>query len=450
MAYYRITGGKPLHGTISVSGAKNAALPIICATVLTGEKCRIENLPDIEDVHSILMILEDLGATVERPSTDVAIIDPTTINKLRVSMAMASKLRASYYMLGALLGRYGYAHIALPGGCPIGERPINFHINGMRLLGADVRDVDSESTPQQVQYALELLEPGSEVSSEEQRSGFVIASGKELHGGEIFLDMPSVGATINIMFAAVRAEGRTIINNAAREPHVVDVANFLSACGATIRGAGTDVIRITGTKKLHGCTYAIIPDQIETGTYMIAAAATKGDVIIKNVIPAHLEAISAKLMECGVEVTEGDTGREFFLRVRAKERPRACNIRTLPYPGFATDLQQPMTALLSVAIGSSVIVENLFENRFMHTRQLNRMGANIRLDGRMAIVSGVEKLYGTEIEATDLRAGAAMIVAALMADGTSIIRSIIHIDRGYEKLDEKLRALGADIERVEE
>ncbi len=422
MAYYKIKGGIPLSGTVTISGSKNAALPIICGTVLAGEPCRIENLPDIEDVHRIIEILSAMGATVEHPAPGVAVIDPRGIKEYKVSTEMASKLRASYYMMGTLLGRYGYSYVALPGGCPIGERPINYHLDGMRALGAEVID----------------------------RGGFVIASADELRGADIYLDMPSVGATINIMFAACRANGRTTINNAAREPHVVDVANFLNTMGANIRGAGTDVIRINGRKELHGCTYAIIPDQIEAGTYMVAAAATKGDVIISNVIPAHLEAISAKLMECGVEVSEGDNGSEFFIRVRANERPRACNIRTLPYPGFPTDLQQPMTSLLTVAIGNSFITENLFEDRFNHVRELNRMGARIAVNGRTAIVAGVDKLYGAEVTSTDLRAGAAMIVAALMAEGTSIVRQIHYIDRGYEYLAEKLTALGADIERVEE
>ena len=422
MAYFKITGGVPLSGSITVSGSKNAALPIVCAAVLAGEPCRIENLPDIEDVHRIIEILSAMGAKVEQPAPGVALIDPSTITEFRVSNEMASKLRASYYMLGALLGRYGHAEIAQPGGCAIGQRPIDYHINGMRALGAEVLD----------------------------RGGFITADAEELRGADIYLDMASVGATINIMLAACRANGRTTINNAAREPHVVDVANFLNAMGASIRGAGTDVIRISGRKELHGCTYAIIPDQIEAGTYMIAAAATKGDVIIRNVIPAHLEAITAKLMECGISVVEGDSGSEFFMHVSAKERPRACNIKTLPYPGFPTDLQQPMTSLLAVAYGNSFVTENLFEDRFNHVRELTRMGARITLNGRTALVAGVDKLYGAEITATDLRAGAAMIVAALMADGTSIVRNIHYIDRGYENLTEKLRGLGANIARIEE
>lgn len=421
MSYFKVTGNIPLKGEVSVSGSKNAALPILCATVLAGEPCRIENLPDIEDVNSLIEILTAMGAMVERPQEGVAIIDPSPIKEYRVSTEMATKLRASYYMLGSLLGKYGYAEIAEPGGCSIGQRPIDYHLRGMRSLGANVID----------------------------RGGIITAEAKELRGADIYLDIASVGATINIMLAACRAKGRTTINNAAREPHVVDVANFLIAMGASIRGAGTDVIRIVGREELHGCTHPVIPDQIEAGTYMIAAAATKGNVIIKNLIPTHLEAISAKLMECGIEVIEGDTGKEFFIQVKADERPRAVNIRTLPYPGFPTDLQQPMTALLSVAYGNSFVQENLFEDRFNHVRELNRMGAKITVNGRTAAVAGVERLYGAEIQATDLRAGAAMIVAALMAVGTSIIRNVHFIDRGYEKLTDKLTALGAQIERLD-
>ena len=421
MSYYRVTGNIPLKGEVSVSGSKNAALPILCATVLAGEPCRIENLPDIEDVNSLIEILTAMGAKIEKPQKGVAIIDPTPIKEYRVSTEMATKLRASYYMLGSLLGRYGYAEIAEPGGCSIGQRPIDYHISGMRSLGADVTE----------------------------RGGIITAQAKELRGADIYLDMASVGATINIMLAACRANGRTTINNAAREPHVVDVANFLVAMGASIRGAGTDVIRINGRSDLHGCAHSVIPDQIEAGTYMIAAAATKGNVIIKNLIPTHLEAISAKLMECGVQVFEGDTGKEFYIQVKADERPRAVNIRTLPYPGFPTDLQQPMTALLAVAYGNSFVQENLFEDRFNHVRELNRMGAQITVHGRNATVAGVERLFGAEIYATDLRAGAAMIVAALMAEGTSIIRNIHFIDRGYEELADKLTKLGAKIERID-
>lgn len=423
MAYYVINGGRPLNGSVTISGSKNAALPIICASVLAGEPCRIENLPDIDDVRRITEILEMMGAKIERPCDGVIVIDPRTIEKYAVTNEMAAKLRASYYMLGALLGKYGYAEVAQPGGCAIGQRPIDYHINGMRALGATVQN----------------------------RGGIVTASADKLTEADIYLDMASVGATINIMLAACRAEGKTIINNAAQEPHVVDVANFLNTMGASIRGAGTNVIRIEGRKNLHGCTYAIIPDQIEAGTFMIAAAATQGNIIINNIIPTHLEAISAKLMESGIEVITGDSGADFYMQIIANDRPRAVNIKTLPYPGFPTDLQQPMTALLSIATGgSSFVTENLFEDRFNHVRELNRMGAKVTVNGRTAAIQGVDRLYGAEIYASDLRAGAAMIVAALMAEGVSVVRNIHYIDRGYENIEQKLRALGADIKRVEE
>jgi UDP-N-acetylglucosamine 1-carboxyvinyltransferase len=331
-------------------------------------------------------------------------------------------MRASYYLLGALLGRYGHAEIALPGGCSIGQRPIDQHIKGLRALGA-------------------------EVSIER---GIVRAKAKELVGADIYLDVVSVGATINIMLAAVAARGQTIISNAAKEPHVVDTANFLNMMGAQVKGAGTDIIRINGGMRLHGCTYAIIPDQIEAGTYMIAAAATRGDVVLNNIIPTHLEAISAKLMESGVTVFEGDDGREFYMRVSCSGRPRAVNIKTLPYPGFPTDLQQPMMAMLTKASGSSFVVENIFESRFNHVSELQRMGASIMINGRSAMVEGVKNLTGAPLYASDLRAGAALIVAALSAEGRSEIHNIEFIDRGYEFLEQKLRALGADITRVEE
>lgn len=421
MSYYRIDGGKPLNGSVTISGSKNAALPIICASILASEPCRIENLPEIEDVNRIIDILDMMGAGIERPCVGSVIIDPTTIDQHVVTNQMASKLRASYYILGALLGKYNEAEVAQPGGCAIGQRPIDYHINGMRALGATIKS----------------------------RGGVVTAYAEKLTGAEIFLDMASVGATINIMLAAVRAEGRTVINNAAREPHVVDVANFLNTMGAVVRGAGTNVIRIDGRQNLHGCSYAIIPDQIEAGTFMIAAAATKGNVIINNIIPAHLEAISAKLMESGIEVIEGDNGTDFYMQVISSGRPRGVNIKTLPYPGFPTDLQQPLTAFLTTASGNSFITENLFEERFNHVQELNRMGANIVVNGRAATIVGVEQLYGAEIYASDLRAGAAMIIAGLMAEGQSIIQNIHYIDRGYEHLETKLRALGANIERVE-
>ena len=422
MAYYRINGGKRLEGAVTISGAKNAALAIIPAVILSGESCLLENLPEIEDVRIVEEILTSMGAAISRTPDGSMRIDPSGINTFSVTGEMVSSMRASYYLLGALLGRYKKAEIALPGGCAIGQRPIDQHIKGMRALGADI-----------------VIQGGS-----------VKARADNLKGAEIYLDVVSVGATINIMLAAVAAEGQTIIANAAKEPHVVDVANFLNMMGANVKGAGTDVIRIQGGRRLHGCTYAVIPDQIEAGTFMIAAAATRGDVIINNVIPTHLEAISAKLMECGVTVTEGDDGRDFFIRVSADKRPRAVNIKTLPYPGFPTDLQQPMMALLATAEGNSFIMENIFENRFNHVPELAKMGASISISSRTATVEGVERLYGAPLCASDLRAGAALVIAALAAEGESTISQIHFIDRGYEFLEQKLRALGADITRIEE
>lgn len=422
MAYYRINGGKRLEGAVTISGAKNASLAIIPAVILSGESCLLENLPEIEDVRIVEEILTSMGADISRTPDGSMRIDPSGISTFSVTGEMVSSMRASYYLLGALLGRYKKAEIALPGGCAIGQRPIDQHIKGMRALGADI-----------------VIQGGS-----------VKARADRLRGAEIYLDVVSVGATINIMLAAVAAEGQTIIANAAKEPHVVDVANFLNMMGANVKGAGTDVIRIQGGRRLHGCTYAVIPDQIEAGTFMIAAAATRGDVIINNVIPTHLEAISAKLMECGVTVTEGDDGRDFFIRVSADKRPRAVNIKTLPYPGFPTDLQQPMMALLATAEGNSFIMENIFENRFNHVPELAKMGASISISSRTATVEGVERLYGAPLCASDLRAGAALVIAALAAEGESTISQIHFIDRGYEFLEQKLRALGADITRIEE
>lgn len=422
MARYVVNGGRRLEGVVTISGAKNAALAIIPASILAAESCRIENLPIIEDVRCLCQILTGIGAQVDFTPDGGMRVDPRGIDpNCAVTFDMVSSLRASYYLLGALLGRYGYAEVALPGGCSIGQRPIDQHIKGMRALGAEVTI----------------------------RKGKIAAKAEKLVGAEIYLDVVSVGATINIMLAAVRAEGQTTISNAAKEPHVVDVANFLNMMGASVKGAGTDVIRISGRQKLHGCTYAIIPDQIEAGTYMIAAAATGGDVVINNVIPTHLEAISAKLMESGVRVIEGDDGREFFIRVTAESgtRLRAVNIKTLPYPGFPTDLQQPMMALLCTARGNSFIVENIFEERFNHVSELRRMGANIILNARTALVEGVDQLFGAPLYASDLRAGASLIVAALMAEGESVVHNVEFIDRGYEYFEQKLRALGADIRR---
>jgi len=421
---YSIHGMKRLEGTVTISGAKNAAVAIIPAAILAGEPCVLENLPNIADVESLRDILTGLGARVDMTEGGCMRIDPSAINTRDATSEQVSSMRASYYLLGAMLGAYGEIELALPGGCVIGPRPIDQHIKGMRALGAKIYMDESRNV--------------------------IRAQATKLKGAEIFFDVVSVGATINVMLAATKAEGTTVLQNVAKEPHVVDVANFLNMMGASVRGAGTDVIRIQGRKKLHGCSYSIIPDQIETGTYMIAAAATRGDVVIKNVIPTHMEAISAKLMESGARVIEGDDGRDFYLRVTMNDRPRAVSFRTAVYPGFPTDLQQPMMAYLTTAAGNSVITENIFEKRFNHVRELRKLGARINLSKRIARVKGVETLRGADITASDLRAGAALIVAGLMAGGETRVHRIDYIDRGYEYLDSKFRALGADILRVEE
>ena len=418
--WYTIEGGRRLEGTVTISGAKNAAVAMIPAAILAGECCILENLPHIEDVRTLKSILEGLGASVDFTSGDCMRINPT-ITTTKATSPAVSAMRASYYLLGALLGRYGEVELALPGGCVIGRRPIDQHIKGMRALGAEVTVNEETNT--------------------------LTARAKKLVGAEIFFDLVSVGATINVMLAACRAEGQTVLANVAKEPHVVDVANFLNMMGASVRGAGTDVIRINGRPNLHGCGYAVIPDQIETGTFMIAAAATRGDVVIKNVIPTHMEAVSAKLMESGARVIEGDDGRDFYLRVVMNDRPRPINIKTMVYPGFPTDLQQPMMAYLTTAAGQSTVVENLFEDRFNHVRELRRMGASISLREQVARIKGVNGLHGAEIYASDLRAGAALIVASLMAQGVSHVHNIGYIDRGYEYLDKKLCAVGASIRR---
>ena len=419
--WYTIEGGRRLEGTVTISGAKNAAVAMIPAAILAGECCILENLPHIQDVEALRTILQRLGATVDETSGDCLRIDPTTLSTTRATFPAVSDMRASYYLLGALLGRYGEVELALPGGCEIGARPIDQHIKGMRALGAEVH-VDEEAH-------------------------LLTARAAKLRGAEIFFDVVSVGATINVMLAACRAEGQTVLTGVAKEPHVVDVANFLNMMGASVRGAGTDVIRINGREKLHGCGYAVIPDQIETGTFMIAAAATGGDVVIKNVIPTHMEATSAKLMESGARVIEGDDGRDFYLRVVMDGRPRPVNIKTMVYPGFPTDLQQPMMAYLSTAAGVSTVTENIFENRFNHVRELRRMGSSISLRERVARIKGVNALRGAQIYASDLRAGAALIIAGLMASGRTQVHNIEFIDRGYEYLDQKLTALGASIRR---
>ena len=413
-----INGGKPLHGEIEISGAKNAALAIIPAAILSQDVCVIENLPvSISDVSYMMKILKHIGAKVKLLSKNSIEIDSRHVDSYIISNDMTKHLRASYYFIGALLGRYGRAKVAMPGGCYLGTRPIDQHIKGFELLGATVSVEDN---------------------------AIVDARVDELIGSPVYLDVVSVGATVNILLAAVKARGLTVIENAAKEPHIVDLANFLNSMGADVRGAGTDVIKVRGVEHLHGCTYSIIPDQIEAGTYMVAAAATQGDVLIKNVIPKHLESISTKLIECGANVEEFDDA----VRVSLSGRPGKCNIKTMPHPGFPTDMQPQMAVLLALADGTSIISESIWTNRFRYTEQLNRMGANIKADGQLAVVQGVEQLKGAPVKADDLRAGAAMLIAGLAAKGTTEIEDILHIDRGYEDVVQKLRGVGADIKRV--
>ncbi len=410
-----IKGGKPLKGAVSVSGGKNAAAAILPATLLCEGKCEIDNLPKIVDVHLLEEALCSMGAGTMFINKTMT-IDAGGVKSHAVDNDAVRQMRASYYLLGSLLGRFGKAEVCLPGGCAIGLRPIDQHIKGLTALGATVK----------TEYGMLKAEAPN-----------------GLNGTDIYLDIVSVGATINIMLAAVRAKGKTTIVNAAKEPHVVDIANFLNCMGAKVKGAGTDIIRITGVESLHGCSYSIIPDQIETGTLMIAAAATRGDLTIENVIPTHMEALSAKLMEMGITIEEGDD----TLRVTCTRRPKHVNIKTLPYPGFPTDLQQPATVLLSTADGASIIVENIFESRFKHINEIRRMGANVSIDGRVCVVEGVDRLTGAPVRATDLRAGAALIVAGLMADGETEITGVKYIDRGYDHIEDKLKQLGADIHR---
>lgn len=435
MAYYKIIGGKNLDGMISVSGAKNAAVAAIPAVILCGQKCTLTNIPDIEDVRILKRLLEGIGAKVDFDSKAGSItIDPSTINTQCLTCEPMRQMRASYYFLGALLGKFGYAKIALPGGCRIGERPIDLHIKGMDELGADVC----------------LYEIPSDVPGDKKE--VLEAKGMLVGRGEISLKR-SVGATINVMMAASAAkEGITVISNPAKEPHIVDVANFINAMGGNIRGAGTDKITITATKNWHGCTYEIIPDQIETGTYMIATAAAGGRITLKNVIPKHMEALTKVLRKCGVIIEEGTDGERDYLRITSPKKLLPVNFTTEPYPGFPTDLQQPMTAMLSIACGDSTVTETLFENRFNHVAELKKMGAkiNVSADKKQAFISGVNKLQGADVTITDLRAGAALVVAALAAEGETKIHAIKYLDRGYEKLADKLSILGATIERIEE
>ncbi|MBQ6374210.1 MAG: UDP-N-acetylglucosamine 1-carboxyvinyltransferase [Clostridia bacterium] len=411
----RIIGGNRLEGEVAVSGGKTAAVAIIPAALLADAPSEIENVPDINDVHVLIEMLRYLGAEVEF-NDNVLRIDPRQVDKYDPPYELAGRMRASYYLAPVLLGVFKRAEVPLPGGCDLGARPIDQTIKGMEALGATV------ST----------------------KGGVLMVEADELIGGDIFLDMPSVGATVNSMLAAVSASGSTCIHNAAKEPHIVDLANFLSAMGASVKGAGTDVIRIRGGRHLHGANYTVVPDQIETGTLMIAAAATGGDVVITDAIPTHMEALSAKLLEMGVHVTSEDDR----IRVRSNQNFRAVNVKTQGYPGFPTDLQQPLSALLSVANGTSIVTETIFESRFRYLDELRKMGANARVIETTAIITGVDKLVGARVSATDLRAGAALVIAALMADGVTEISGVGHLLRGYEHIDQKLRSLGAMIEHI--
>ena len=409
-----ITGGHSLEGEVRVSGGKNTAVAVIPATLLCNEPCTIENLPDIEDVHALADILRELGAIVDYEPGKLMRVDPRPAEGTSVSYQNAQRLRASYYLLGALLGRCGKAKVPTPGGCEIGSRPVDQHLKGFRSIGAEADEI----------------------------GGILTAEGN-LTGGDVFFDLVTVGATVNVMLAASRAKGQTIIYNAAKEPHIVDLANFLNSMGAKIKGAGTDIIRIRGVQYMHGSTYAVIPDQIETGTLMIAAAAAGGDVTINGCIPTHMDALSAKLLEMGVKVTDYDDA----IRVHVVGPRRAINVKTQVYPGFPTDLQQPMSALLTTAKGTSLVTETIFEQRFRHLDEIRRMGAHVRVMDRTAIIEGVQDLYGAPMTASDLRAGAALIIASLMARGTSEIYEPGYIDRGYEHIEDKLRSLGAEIRR---
>jgi UDP-N-acetylglucosamine 1-carboxyvinyltransferase len=412
-----IDGGKPLVGQITVSGAKNATVALIPAALLANDICVLEDLPLIRDVYVLKEIIEQMGAKVRMNGTGTLEIDSSGLNHPHIDNGQVKELRASYYLLGALLARFKEVSMAYPGGCDIGLRPIDQHIKGFRALGAEV----------------------------EIEHGRISLKAKKLVGSDIFLDVVSVGATINLMIAATMAEGTTVLENVAKEPHVVDVANFLNSMGAEVKGAGTDVIRIKGVEKLHGSTYMVIPDQIEAGTYMIAAASIPGgDVVINNVIPKHLDSIAAKLVEMGVQVKfNGDT-----VRVISRGRPKSADIKTLPYPGFPTDLQQPITPMLTVAKGTSMITESIWEGRFRHVDELKRMGADIKVEGRVAVIEGMKSLIGAKVSATDLRAGAALVIAGLMAEGKTEIFNLFHIDRGYENLEGKLASLGIDIRRA--
>ena len=417
MKKFVISGGTPLVGEVEISGMKNAALPILAASIMTDEVVTLENLPDVNDVRVLIEALKSIGAHIERVDRHCIRICGSTITSYSIESEYIKKIRASYYLLGALLGKYNKAEVPPPGGCNIGSRPIDLHLKGLNAIGANV--------------ALKY--------------GTIIGECDHMTGAHIFMDTVSVGATINVMMAASRAKGRTIIENAAKEPHVVDVANFLNGMGANIRGAGTDVIRINGVERFHGTTYTIVPDMIEAGTFMCAAAATRGDVMVKNVIPKHLEAVTAKLEEVGCEIEEFDDS----IRVVAPRRLTKTHIKTLPYPGFPTDMQPQMTTVLSLAKGTSIVAESIFENRFKYIDELVRMGANIKIEGNVAIIDGVDSLMGANIASPDLRAGAALVIAGLAAEGYTTIEEINYILRGYEDLEKKLQALGASIEMLD-
>ena len=416
MEQYVIKGGIPLVGEVDIAGAKNAALPIISASIMTDETVTLENLPDVNDINVLLEAIEQIGARVERLDRHTVKINGSTIANCSVDYECIKKIRASYYLLGALLGKYNSAEVPLPGGCNIGSRPIDQHLKGFRAIGANV----------------------------EIRHGTIIAKCDRMVGAHIFMDIVSVGATINIMMAASRAQGRTIIENAAKEPHVVDVANFLNSMGANIKGAGTDVIRVKGVERLHKSEYSIIPDQIEAGTFMAAAAATRGDITVKNVIPKHLEAITSKLLEIGCEIEEFDDA----VRVIASGKLRHTQVTTLAYPGFPTDMQPQISVVLALCEGTSIVTETIFENRFKYVDELARMGADIKVESNTAIINGIERYMGTSVSAPDLRAGAALVIAAIAADGVSVIDDIVYIERGYEDFNMKLASLGAVIEKV--
>ncbi len=417
MEKYRIKGGIPLSGAVDISGAKNAVVAILPAVILSDEPCRLENIPHISDVETSLKILEGLGAVVERVDRHTVDIDPRPIASNEVNHELARKMRASYYFIGALLGKMGSARVPMPGGCYFGERPIDLHLKGFRALGAESVQVEE---------------------------GIIEMRATQLLGNSVYLDTVSVGATVNIMLASVRARGMTVIENAAKEPHIVDLANFLNMMGADVRGAGTDVIKIRGTQALHGTTYSIIPDQIEAGTYMAMAAATGGDVLVRNVIPKHLESITTKLDEMGARIEEMDDA----IRVRGDGRLRACHVKTMPHPGFPTDMQPQIAVLLSIAEGESTITEGVWENRFRYIEELQKMGVVASVSGKRATFTGVDGLTATTVKAVDLRAGAAMVIAGLVADGITEVEDVRYIERGYEDIIEKLSRLGADVERV--